>query len=258
MRLLSATDPRPTPLQIDEAPARRGPRDVGDIIDATVSTVRLLLVEDNDGDAILIERLLRSATTRTPLRPTSVVHRVHRLAAASAHLAEGDADVVLLDLALPDASGLDALRTLRSAAPLVPIVVLTGDDDDELALAALRAGAEDFLVKDTVTGELILRAVRYAMERRRIRNAVARARWLAGVGETAIAVRHEVSNPLATLVAHVELLRADGNRAPEALAAILESTERIRDALGRLPSLDDPHAIEHRAGVPRQKSSPRS
>jgi DNA-binding NarL/FixJ family response regulator len=212
--------------------------------------VRLLLVEDNDGDAILIDSLITEAQARTQLRPRVRLERVPRLAHAFARLADRACDVVLLDLGLPDAMGLHAMRAVRTAAPSVPIVVLTGHDDESMALAALREGAQDYLVKDTVTGELVLRAVRYAIERKRTEDEVLRARWLAGIGETALAVRHEVNNPLASLLLNVELLREQKRYDVKALDGVAEDASRIAEVVRRLAQLDDPKVIEYRAGMP--------
>jgi DNA-binding NarL/FixJ family response regulator len=212
--------------------------------------IRVLLVEDNDGDALLIESLIAASQAGTLLRPTARVHRVSRLSDAFAALAEHQCDVVLLDLGLPDSIGLHAVRTIRAVAPAIPIVVLTGLDDETAAVEALRAGAQDYLAKDTATGDLVLRAVRYAMERKRTEDEVARARWLAGIGETALAIRHEVNNPLASLLLNVELLREVGYDGPDALEGIVGDVTRIADVIRRLAQLDEPRAIEYLAGKP--------
>jgi sigma-B regulation protein RsbU (phosphoserine phosphatase) len=212
--------------------------------------VRLLLVEDNDGDALLIQSLIAAAQAGTLLRPKVQVHRVSRLAHAFSPLADRQCDVVLLDLGLPDAMGLHAVRALRTAAPKIPIVVLTGLEDESAALDALRDGAQDYLPKDTVTGDLVLRAVRYAMERKRAEDEVTRARWLAGIGETALAVRHEVNNPLASLLLSVELARERGRYDSGALEGIADDAGRIAEVIRRLAQLDDPKVIEYRAGMP--------
>ncbi len=131
--------------------------------------IRVLLVEDNPGDARLFTELLRDAGA-SQLR---VVH-VDRLAAALDHLTRDSFDVVLLDLSLPDADGLDTLVRAHAQAPKTPIVVLTGHDDEALAVRAVRAGAQDYLVKGHVDGELLVRSIRYASERGRALEALER------------------------------------------------------------------------------------
>jgi CheY-like chemotaxis protein len=95
-----------------------------------------------------------------------LVH-VDRLSAALSSLAQASFDALLLDLSLPDAQGVDTLRRVRQVAPALPIVVLTGLDDDTVALSAMRNGAQDYLVKGQVTANLLVRSIRYAIERKK-------------------------------------------------------------------------------------------
>jgi len=124
--------------------------------------VRVLLVEDNPGDARLIEVALAEARwTQFELE------RVDTLAAALARASQGGIDVMLLDLSLPDSSGIQTLREAYAQAREIPIVVFTGLDDDELAFNAVNEGAQDFLVKGRADTELLDRSIRYAIERHR-------------------------------------------------------------------------------------------
>lgn len=120
----------------------------------------LLLVEDNLGDADYIMALLEE----TEDIPDRVVH-VENIADATAALGKQPMDAVLLDLRLPDATGIDAVRALRSVAGDVPIVVLTGIEDEALALTCINAGAQDYLSKQNVEGQHLRRALGYAMAR---------------------------------------------------------------------------------------------
>ncbi len=131
--------------------------------------IRVLLVEDNPGDARLFTELLRDAGASH----LTMVH-ADRLAAALDHLNNDSFDVMLLDLSLPDADGLDTLVRAHAHAPKIPIVVLTGHDDEALAVRAVRAGAQDYLVKGRVDGELLVRSIRYASERGRSLEALER------------------------------------------------------------------------------------
>lgn len=126
------------------------------------SSVRILLVEDNPGDA----RLLREFLSEDRRLASELVHKASLKDAAFA-LAESSFDVVLLDLSLPDAQGLETLIKLREGAPRVPILVLTGLDDEDTALQAVQRGAQDYLVKDQVDASVLGRAIRYAIERRK-------------------------------------------------------------------------------------------
>jgi hypothetical protein len=131
--------------------------------------IRVLLVEDNPGDARLFTELLRDANANN----LKVVH-VERLSTALERLKTEPFDVMLLDLSLPDAAGLDTLERAHSESPKVPIVVLTGYDDQATAVRAVRAGAQDYLVKGRVDGELLVRSIRYASERGRALEALER------------------------------------------------------------------------------------
>src|SRR3954454_15327356 len=112
--------------------------------------IKILLVEDNPGDARLVEVLLDEA------RPGGFdVGRVGHLEEAIERLSGSRFDVVLLDLSLPDSDSIETVHQTRAAAPRIPVVVLTGQDDEDIALSALQTGAEDYLVKGRGDGELI-------------------------------------------------------------------------------------------------------
>jgi len=122
--------------------------------------MRVLLVEDDDGDALLVEDLLDASRAPVTLR------RAISLAETAGAMLDG-IDCVLLDLALPDASGLEALRRLLARDQAPAIIVLTGLADEVQGAEAVAAGAQDYLVKGQVDGALLSRAIRYAIERRR-------------------------------------------------------------------------------------------
>jgi len=136
------------------------------------SPLQILLVEDNPGDAILLREMLRDVTSADQFALTTVV----RLGDALQRVLTEHFDVMLLDLSLPDARGLETLARARAEAPGIPIVVLTGLDDHELALRAVQDGAQDYLVKGHADGELLVRAIRYAIERQRMVVALEQAR----------------------------------------------------------------------------------
>ena len=130
-------------------------------------SMRILLVEDNPGDARLVEWYLSK-----PGCGTFPVTRAERLSDALRELAATRFDLVLLDLSLPDSSGLDTVRTARAAAGMTPIVVMTGLDDEETALAALHVGAQDYLVKGKFDSYELTRSLRYSVERERVELAL--------------------------------------------------------------------------------------
>ncbi len=122
--------------------------------------LRILLVEDNPGDADLIQDML-------PANDDSgfTIKCVTRLADAVDHLRQKDTDLALLDLDLPDSQGIDTVRAARRAAPELPIVVLTGHQDESIGIAAVKVGAQDFLVKGQTHGNQLSRVIRYAVQR---------------------------------------------------------------------------------------------
>ena len=120
----------------------------------------MLLVEDDHGDAFLVSELLREEGAPVEVR------RAQSLAEGLGLLAAETFDCVLLDLGLPDASGLMALERLREAAPHVAHLVLTGDRDDQRGIDAVAAGAQDYIVKGSLDGDGLRRAIVYAVERR--------------------------------------------------------------------------------------------
>jgi PAS domain S-box-containing protein len=132
--------------------------------------ISVLLVEDNPGDA----RLLREVVREAEGAHIQLTH-VDTLSRALQRLDVEPFDVVMLDLSLPDADGLETLVRTHAQAPSVPIVVLTGLDDEGLAIRAVREGAQDYLVKGQVTGQLLVRAMRYATERKRAVEALQRS-----------------------------------------------------------------------------------
>jgi len=121
----------------------------------------ILLVEDNCGDA----RLLREMFRDSDHEPVTL-QCVGTLAIAEEVLASGAFDLIVLDLGLPDAQGLDVVRRIHLAAPCVPLVVLTGLDDEHVAAQALQEGAQDYLIKGEIETRGLLRAMRYAVERK--------------------------------------------------------------------------------------------
>ncbi len=126
--------------------------------------VGLLLVEDDDGDALLVEDELAERL------PRARIVRSRSLSEALEHMGPS-VDCVLLDLGLPDAAGLEAVAKLRAQAPAVALIVLTGLNDEAAGIAAVGAGAQDYLIKGTVDGEQLARSIRYSVGRRRIEHA---------------------------------------------------------------------------------------
>jgi signal transduction histidine kinase len=208
--------------------------------------VKLLLIEDNPGDA----RLIREALREVGGERFDLQH-ADRLATGLARLDEGGLHLVLLDLSLPDSHGLDTVARTHAQAPDVPIVVLTGLDDEALALKALETGAQDYLVKGDADGRALSRAIRYAIERQRAEAALAakneeikamtqqlwQAARLATMGELAASVAHELNNPLGTVSLRVESLLSQmplGDPGRRELEVVGQEVERMGTLVAHL------------------------
>ena len=149
--------------------------------------LRILIVEDNPADVDFVHEVLPQAG---PLN--FQIDSVSRLSEALTRLERKDIDLVLLDLGLPDSHGLTTFHKLRQVAPDVPVIVLTGTYDQELAVTAVRDGASDYLLKEEVGGSLLARTIRYALERHKaaaaqsvliqsLQNALANVKLLSGL-----------------------------------------------------------------------------
>jgi sigma-B regulation protein RsbU (phosphoserine phosphatase) len=133
-------------------------------------TIKMLLIEDDPDDVHFLHRALHKASG-----VRFQVETAKNLEESLARLKQGGMDVILLDLTLPESSGMDTFKAIKAKAQEVPIIVLSGLDDETLALNAVHAGAEDYLVKGRVDSQLITRAVIYAMERTESRKALLKA-----------------------------------------------------------------------------------
>ena len=168
------------------------------------SALRVLLVEDNAGDA----RLLREMFTTE--RPGSIeLTHLMRMSEALAHLAKGGVDIVLLDMGLPDGHGLDTVRRARAVAPDVPLIVLTGLDDEALAAEAMKEGAQDYLIKGQIENRALPRALRHAIERHRMQaeTDLIRMNQLQFKDEFLSHVSHELRSPLTAIYQFVTILQ---------------------------------------------------
>lgn len=130
------------------------------MIETQSGVIKVLLVEDQDSEATLVIRMLAHASCCA----VQVAH-AKSLGNAIQLFAEHDFDVCLLDLGLPDGKGIDSLHQIRALDARLPIVVLTGNDDEELGLMSIETGAQDFVAKDAVSGQLLIRSLRFSIAR---------------------------------------------------------------------------------------------
>ena len=217
--------------------------------------LEILLIEDSETDRILIEQLLRKA-----FGDACRVASNSSLSAALGRLGSGRFDVVLLDLTLPDSTGPVACDQIRDTCRDVPVVVLTGIDDEQVALQTLTRGAQEFLVKGRTDERMLARAVRYAIERkrsevelqqahRRLQQQLHQAELahlarLNTMGEMASGMAHELNQPLTSLVGFAESALAgldSGNLSEEDLRHVLNrvvsESQRAAEIIRRLRRL---------------------
>jgi len=192
--------------------------------------IRAQLIEDNPGDARLIREMLRDVGGAS-----AAVELTHadRLALGLEQLTNQVTDVVLLDLSLPDSHGFDTFTTVHTHVPDVAIVVLSGLDDETLAVHAVQEGAQDYLVKGQVDGAAILRSMRYAIERQRlesVRRDLERQR-----DEFFSSVSHDLRTPVAAIKAAIGVVLA--NMPPEVPPPLQRLLGNIDLAADELTSL---------------------
>jgi signal transduction histidine kinase len=176
--------------------SRSAPRSLRGAVETKRMSMRMikkvLLVEDNPGDARLLREMFNEDSS-LDVELTCVGF----MADAERHLAAHGVDAVLLDLGLPDAQGVAAIRRARAAAPGIPLVVLTGMDIEALAAQSLQEGAQDYLIKGQIETRGLLRALRYASERKRLERMK---------DEFVATVSHELRTPLTSIAGSLGLL----------------------------------------------------
>lgn len=215
--------------------------------------IKVLLIEDNEGDARLIRETLAGATSAA----FDLVW-ADRLSTGLAHLPKGGIDLVLLDLSLPDSQGLDTFVRVHAQAPEVPIIMMTGLDDEALVIKAAREGAQEYLVKGEVDGKTLSRVMRYAIERRRLMAELEQSTRKLQASEASYRkmneelrkaneikddfvanVSHELRTPLATISNVLGNARAGvwGNPSPELKEGLLigeRNVKRLANLIGNL------------------------
>ena len=220
------------------------------LLQTGAKAIRILLVEDDDLYAGLVDAELRAASMPAVLCRTRYLHDASRL------VRHEPFDVVLLDLGLPDSSGLATLERLQDAAAETPIVVLTAQDSDALAISALHSGAEDYLMKSRTDADLLSRSLRYACERAASRRALRRseeqlrqAQKMEAVGRLAGGIAHDFNNVLTAIFGYVDLLLNQfepGDARRDDLEEIRSSAERAAALTRQLVAFSRKQMLEPR------------
>lgn len=186
---------------------------------------RILLIEDNPGDARLIEEMFRERRGDDGAA-LELRHEESLAAGLDALDRTDDPDIVLLDLRLPDSSGLETLEAILDHTGVVPVIVLTGTPEAKLGIEAVTHGAQDYLVKDDVTPEVLARAIRYSIERKKTeRELRKRTRELTILNQL---TRHDIRNDISLVVGRArELAEHVEPRGQDALDEIIQSSNHV-------------------------------
>jgi response regulator RpfG family c-di-GMP phosphodiesterase len=194
--------------------------------------LKVLLIEDNPSDVTLLKNYLANHCS------SLYVEVCQRLSEAKNFLGQGkpEFDVILLDLGLPDSEGLDTFTRLQQQAPKIPIVVLSGLEDEELAIRTVREGAQDYLVKGKLIGDLLMRSLLYAVERMRARETLRQAR------DDLLQRTAELASANQTLKEMVSQVSAAGDAVRKSLRGIIRTISLIIETR-------DPYTAGHQRGV---------
>jgi len=200
-------------------------------------SVHALLIEDNPGDATLVEHYLDDSSVGAFLDDVRLTH-VESLSAGTDRLRSTQFDVVLLDLGLPESRGIETLHAVTDLDADVPVIVLTGLQDTEVAVEAIQSGAQDYVEKGDLDADRLVRSLRYAIERHEHERALARRNDQLDFFNSLL--RHDLMNALNVMLARAEMLEADVDDPELANHAasirewghnIVELTDKIRDIL---------------------------
>jgi DNA-binding NarL/FixJ family response regulator len=198
--------------------------------------ISILLIEDNPNDIELFDEVLKDIENET-ISLTSAT----RLSDGILQLQKKVFEIVFLDLSLPDANGLDGFTKLHNQAPTVPIVILTGFNDNETALEIVRQGAQDYLIKGEIEPHLLIKSIRYAIERKRAQKIIQEAERFKVLAQTAVTTAHLINQPLTSIIGFIDLIKAtkpDPKKLDNHLNAIREAGIKIHEIVKKMETIE--------------------
>ncbi|MHA2362486.1 MAG: ATP-binding protein [Candidatus Hodarchaeales archaeon] len=225
------------------------------------NTIKILIIEDNPGDARLIQEMLKSNHKKS-----FMVEWADELSSGLKFLSEKNFNVILLDLNLSDSQGWETFEKAYQSAPKIPFIVMTGLDDEDLAVKAVIEGAQDYLVKGSVDGDSLKRSIQYAIERKKLMEnqkelekklikqnqdleilvqeqvqQLIHQERAALIGRLAGSIAHDINNPLGFVMANAEILELNLQSAEnikfewqKSIKGIISGCERIEETTKRL------------------------
>jgi two-component system cell cycle response regulator len=211
--------------------------------------IKILLIEDNPSDARLIREMIKDIE-----EPRFEIEWVSRLSPGIEQLAHGHFDALLLDLTLPDSEGIDTVEKVLFHTPDVPVIVLTGLADETTGMEAVHKGAQDYLVKGSVSSDLLIRSIRYSIERKRLMmdllnlslrdelTGLNNRRGFFALAEQLIKLSQRERKALLFVIADLDGLKKindslgheKGDLALKDIATVMKETFRASDVIGRI------------------------
>jgi DNA-binding response OmpR family regulator len=212
--------------------------------------IRTFIVDDDPDYARLVATLVERAGYGTPELADTAAEGLRRA---------GQAELILLDHHLPDGQGLDWLPAFQALPAQPAVILVTANGDEALAARALRAGADDYLIKDQALAGLLPEVIERVRRNRALREALAaserdlvHAERLAAIGQLAVTISHNVNNPLMVAFAEVGLLLEDSGLTPAhraSVGSIRQALERVRETLARVATLRHDQTTDYLDGV---------
>jgi len=203
--------------------------------------IKILMVEDNPKDIHFMKYLLKDSICKFEIETASYLRK------GIDKLNKNNFDVILLDLFLPDSSGLDTYTNIQDNASNLPVIILTGFSSEKLAVEAVKKGAQDYLVKGQIDSEKIEQAILYAIEREKLLNEMlskeknlSQSERLSSLSTMVVGMAHNLNNPLTGIKVALEIMKMQGELSgdqKETLKTMEKQTDRIKQIVKELTSM---------------------